>query len=126
LKFEDNPFGKNRITFSDPQDIWPWLVLIASFLLLADIGMRTVSSQIGRLLLKEVSLGLKASIRFFSLSKAESLEKYTHSIEKRKKRQEEKEISGRASKSVNTDDNESYYKLLSYVARRRQKEDGDK
>jgi uncharacterized membrane protein len=126
LKFEDNPFGKNRITFSDPQDIWPWLILIASLLLLADIGIRTVSSQIGRLLLKEVSLGLKASIRFFSLSKAESLEKYTHLIEKRKKRQEEKEISGRASRSVDTDDNESYYRLLDHLARRRQKEDNTK
>ncbi len=108
------------------RSVWVWLVLLASLLLLADIGMRTVSSQIRRLLLREVSLGLKASIRFFSLSKAESLEKYTHSIEKRKKRQEEKEISGRASKSVNNDDNESYYKLLTYLARRRQKEDNTK
>ena len=126
LKFEDNPFGKNRITFSDPQDIWPWLVLIASFLLLADIGIRTVSSQIGRLLLKEVSLGLKASIRFFSLSKAESLEKYTHLVKEKKISQEKKETSARASKSVHTDDNESYYKLLHHFARRRQKKVKDK
>ena len=126
LNFEDNPFGKNRITFSDPQDIWPWLVLIASLLLLADIGMRTVSSQIGRLLLREVSLGLKASIRFFSLSKTESLEKYTHLIEKRKEKQEDKEISDRSSKSVHTDDNESYYRLLTHLAQRRQEKDKDK
>jgi len=59
-------------------------------------------------------------------NKAEYLEKYTHLIEKSKKRQEEKEISGRASKSVNTDDNESYYKLLDHLARRREKKDNIK
>jgi len=126
LKFEDNPFGKNRITFSDPQDIWFWLVLLASLLLLADIGVRIVSCQIVRLLLREVSLGLKVSIRFFSLSKAESLEKYTHLIEKNKSKQKEKESSERVSKSGDADDNESYYRLLAHLARRRHEKNGTK
>ena len=48
-----------------------------------------------------------------------------YELGKSEKRQEE-EISGRASRSVDTDDNESYYRLLGHLARRRQKEDGDK
>jgi len=120
LKPTDQVFGKSRIALSSPQEIWPLLVLLAGFLLLADIALRTVSSHLWKLLLREAGLALKMGANLFLSLRSGSLEDYTRLVKEKKKVQRERWLS-KVFKSQSEAD-KSYYKLLSYLAHRRRKE----
>ena len=117
LQPTEDVFRRRKITFSYPQEIWSLLVLLAILLLLADIGVRTVSSQVWRSLVNQVRSTLKASAHVLFGFKAESLEGYTQLIKERRKVQKQKEAS-KISKSRSEKD-DSYYNLLHYLAQRR-------
>jgi len=121
LKLTDEVFGRNRIIFSDPREIWPLLILLASLLLLVDIGIRTVSSQIWRLLVKEISSTLKVSVHFLLSLKAGSLENYVRLIKDGKRAQRQQQASEVFKSRTGAD--ESYLKLLSLLAQRRREKD---
>ncbi len=112
---------RRRITFSSPQEIWALLVLLAILLLLADIGVRTVSSQVWRSLVNQVGSTLKVSVHVLLSFKGETLETYTRFIKKGREIQKQKEAS-KISKSRSEKD-DSYYKLIHYLAQRRREKD---
>lgn len=114
-------FRRRKITFSSPQEIWSLLVFLAILLLLADIGVRTVSSQVWRSLVNQVGLTLKVSAHVLFSFKGESSESYPELIRERRKVQRQKEAS-KISKSQSEKD-DSYYKLIHYLAQRRREKD---
>jgi len=120
LKPTDQVFGKSRFALSSPQEIWPLLVLLASLLLLADIALRTVSSHLWKLLLREAGLALKMGANLFLSLRSGSLKDYTRLVKEKKEAQREQWLS-KVFKSQSEAD-KSYYKLLSYLAHRRRKE----
>jgi len=97
------------------------LILLASLLLLVDIGIRTVSSQIWRLLVKEISSTLKVSVHFLLSLKAGSLENYVRLIKDGKRAQRQQQASEVFKSRTGAD--ESYLKLLSLLAQRRREKD---
>ncbi|MFQ6066417.1 MAG: VWA domain-containing protein [bacterium] len=117
LQPTEDLFSRRKITFSDPQEIWPLLVFLSVLLLLADIGVRTVSSRVWRLLINQVGSILKVSAQVIFGFKGESLGSYTQLIKERRKVQRQKEAS-KMSKPRSEKD-ESYWKLIHYLAQRR-------
>ncbi len=123
LKPTDGVFGKGKITLSGPREIWPLLIFLAILLLLIDIGMRTVSSRLGRLLLKKAGSTLKVGIRYLFPPKTGSLKNYTRSIREGKEAQGKRQIFKRFESRAKAD--ESYGKLLSHLAHRRKEKNKD-
>lgn len=122
-----NPEGElpewRGFSFSEPRQIWPLLVFLASFLFLADVGVRTVSSHIWKLLMKKLRLILREKVGAILSPERKSVEDYLQLIKEGKNEKEERsafeELKSRTQKD------ESYYKLLQYMARRHDKEENN-
>jgi len=120
LKPTDKVFGKNTITLSGPREIWSLLVLLAGLLFLVDVGVRTVSSHLWHLLLKEAGSTLKMGVGFFLALRSGSLKDYIRLIKEGKETQGKPEIPRVFESQAEAD--KSYYRLLSYLAARHRRE----
>ncbi len=118
LKSTEDFFPRRKISLSEPKDIWSFLVLFASFLFLADVGVRTVSSHIWKLLVKKFRLIVKEKLEAVFYSGGESLEDYEKVIRENKEIQRKKLSQALKSR---TERDDSYSRLLHYMAQRRKK-----